>query len=119
METREFTPEELAQPITLERINEYHVNIGEDFADQQTIGVPMMFAGFLLAKYPDKGKTIIRIVNEGYLDMQCLQEVFGEEMDDASNNAFYTEYAEYINHTSFSKAEVNKVLITKKEHYKY
>lgn len=118
MESREFTPEELSQPITLERINEYHREIGEDFTDQQSIGEPLIFAGFLLARYPDKAEIIIRLANSRP-DMLALQEVFGEEGTDETSDAFYTEYCEYINYTTYSKAEVNKVLLSTKEHYKY
>lgn len=115
---REFTPEELGQEITLERINEYHGEVGEDFADQQTIGSPLMFAGFLLAKFPDKAKRIIELANE-HPDIHCFQEIFGEEGTNEESDTFYAIYAEYINHTEYSKAEVNKVLILAKEHYNY
>lgn len=104
------TPEELSQDITLERINAYHHRVGEDFADQQSIGNGVCFGGFLLAKFPDKAKKIVELINDRP-DIMCFQEIFGEEYSDEENDAFYTIYAEYINLTEYSKAEVNKVLL--------
>ena len=62
---RELTEEEATREISLERFQEWHQEIGEDFVDQVAYIInAKIFCGFLLAKYPLWNKEILENVND-------------------------------------------------------
>lgn len=62
---RELTEEEATRLVTLERFNEWHRCVGEDFIDQHTYGNGLVFAGFIMAKRPELSKEVLNVVNGG------------------------------------------------------
>lgn len=118
---RKLTKEEKKQEVTLERFQEYHVAVGEDFIDQHEFGNPHVFAGFILAKYPQRADIILGITND---DNFCsIQQVMWAydipeyEDEDMQLDAFYRDYAEFVNLTRYSKEKVNEELIKAYEYY--
>jgi hypothetical protein len=119
---RELTEEEASRPITLERFNEYHIAVGEDFVDQHDplIIDHKVMAGWLLHKYPERATTIIECLNSDswYNSLQGLQsKVYENEGDDYEWEEFYSDLAEVLNLTTIAKKRVNQILIQVAEHY--
>jgi len=110
-----FTEEELQQEITLDRINDYHTRVGEDFCDQnETVADYRLFSGYILHKFRTWNKEIIEILNKkygGFNDINHLYEDKGLTEDD-----FYSDFAAYCNLTEKTKARVNEILIETEEY---
>lgn len=108
---RQLTEEEFNMEVTLERFNEFHYEVGEDFCDQfEPFFNEKVLGGYLLCKYPEKAEEIIEIINEGFLTD------FGSDVYE-DEDGFYTDLAEFINLTVHLKRRVNEVLIIIKEYY--
>ncbi|MEO6305115.1 MAG: hypothetical protein ABIP51_18295 [Bacteroidia bacterium] len=104
-----LTEEEASQEITLERINEYHYAVGEDFIDQnESILNGTVFAGWMLCRYPQWATEILKELNSKYFGIQNLMEVY--EDDNGEYETFYKDFCELVNLTVSAKARVNKVL---------
>lgn len=120
---RELTEEEANRDITLERFQEWHHEVGEDFIDQHSYGDPKVFLGFTMSKYPEYSIQLLEESNKanakggwGYT-IQDIQHFFRDETGDDEEEKFYTLYADFVNHTKFTKANVNRQLILVMEHY--
>ena len=114
---RELTKEEAERPITLERFNEWHSEVGEDFCDQVGHLISeKALAGFLAGKYPSRSYEIFDIVNEEYSEALSFQDFYGKS-DGIDLDKFYTDLSEFINLTQHCKANVNQILIQVMEHY--
>lgn len=111
---RMLTDEEANRDITLERFQEWHNEVGEDFCDQISNINEKILGGFLMCKHPDKSHQILKILNEkgDALELQGIYE------DDPHNDKFYTDFAEFINLTVHLKKRVNQILIQVMEYYK-
>lgn len=112
---RELTEEEASREITLERFQEWHSAVGEDFVDQFSGIDVKILGGYLIAKYPHKSKLILTELNTKYAEALGLQNIYE---DDRCNDKFYTDLAEFINLTEHLKKRVNQVLIQVIEYYK-
>jgi len=111
---RELTEEEASREVTLERFQEWHHEVGEDFTDQFSNINEKILGGYLLAKYPHKAKEILFELNTKYAEAQNFQGIYEDDLD---GDKFYTDLAEFINLTESLKKRVNQVLIQVMEHY--
>ncbi len=121
----QLTEEELNLDISLDRFNEYHWAVGEDFVDQnESIVDYKVYAGWLLHKYPEKASLILSCLNDTswYSSVQgfqhrvfCKDEESGGEEDEMDN--FYTDFAEFLNLTGAAKRRVNTVLVREDRYY--
>lgn len=116
---RELTSEEINREITLERFNEYHYEVGEDFLDQigsvNNSRIALTFGGFAMAKHPHLSADILKATNVKDPYTQLVKEVYDEFYDD---DIFYSDFADFLNLTGEAKKRVNKVLILTAEYYK-
>ncbi len=116
IEKRELTEEEATRPITLERFTEFHHAAGEDFVDQcESIVNHLIWIGWCLHKYPEKSKDFLKVANHKYGGVQMTMELF--ENEDGEDDAFYTDFAEFLNQTESAKKRVNQILIQVTEYY--
>lgn len=112
---RELTEEEATRDLTLERIHNFHIEVGEDLADQ--VGSNMdhkVFAGYLACKYPHLSHQIFDISNGEYAEMQSFKEIYE---DDEEEDKFYQDACDFINLTVHCKKRFNQVLIQVAEYY--
>lgn len=117
---RVLTEEESARPITLERFNEYHHRVGEDFVDQHTLVDAKVMGGWLLAKYPNYKLEILKAINDHPIEQDYLhmyEESFDRGDYDTATDKFYSDFAEFLNLTVAAKKRVNQILIQIKEYY--
>ena len=118
---RELTEEEASKSITLERFDDFHYEAGEDFIDTVSSAnderVALTFLGFAMAKHPEWSKEILISLQETHPYTQLVQEVYRDLTDDAEEELFYSDFAEFLNLTIHSKKRVNQVLI--QEHEKH
>lgn len=119
---RELTQEESERKITWERIRDFHYAAGEDFLDTTSYGNPLIFAGWLLHKYPDLAEDIIKVMNDSLLRFEIMD--FAREIDDEFGyddetdiDKIYYEYCEFVNLSPYLKKKINQVLIQVKEYY--
>lgn len=116
---RELTSEEINREITLERFNEYHYEVGEDFLDQigsvNNSRIALTFGGFAMANHPHLSADILKATNVKDPYTQLVKEVYDEFYDD---DIFYSDFADFLNLTGEAKKRVNKVLILTAEYYK-
>ncbi len=114
IQMRELTEEEANREITLDRFSQFHYDAGEDFIDSYENCVNTeIFCGWCLHKFPDKSAEILEIANG-------KQFTFGVQscMDLYDNHeAFYEDFATFLNLTSAAKKRVNQVLIQVEEYY--
>lgn len=125
-----LTDEEKQRDITLERINQYHYDAGEDFLDQnETLGAAHLMFGWLMGKYKQYSHEILDLYNKerkvrpllttaifSNLDELPMYEYDDEDTYEDMVDKFYTDYAEFVNLTQHLKERVNYVLI---ENYNY
>jgi hypothetical protein len=111
---RELTKEEAEREITLERFQEWHHEVGEDFMDQ--VGYlfnAKVYGGYLMHKYPHKASELLKIINKGeMLDYQDTYE------NDEDGDQHYSDIAEFLNLTEIAKKNANQILIQLVEYYK-
>jgi len=114
---KELTTEELLQDLTLERIQDFHYEAGEDLCDTLDINthVAKLITGYVMCKYPDLAEIFHRESNGG--DIQGLMDVYNCHLNDENSDKFYSDFCEVINCTEITKARINQVLIQVKEHY--
>jgi len=119
IEKRELTAEEASIDVTLDRIHAFHRQVGEDYLDTCSMDgqAEKMFLGFLMCKRPDLSPQILKIVNNGYMDLE-FYEAFAKVEDESTEDEFYRLFAEFTNLTKGFKKRVNQVLIQIDEHYK-
>lgn len=114
-----LTEEEKSMKITIDRINEYHYQIGEDFLEysQDYLLDRYVFGGYLIAKYPEKSLEIIEIMNDECYEVHNFAELFpyNENLDLEEH---YIHVCDFANLTVNTKERFNEVLISVKEHYK-
>lgn len=112
---REMSEEEYLTPITLERFNDFHHEVGEDFCDQVGYLIdPKVYGGFLLHKYPNKNTEILEaLVDKDMISYQNVYDFSSVDWEDV----FYSDLSEFLNLTILTKARVNQVLIQIAEHY--
>jgi len=115
---RELTAEEASREITIDRINTFHYDAGEDYLDTCSLDkqTEKVFLGFLIAKRPDLNKEILEVVNGGYIDCEFYT-LFEELHDEHDSSTFYTLFAEFANLTVGLKGRINQVLIQVNEYY--
>ena len=109
---RQLSEEELNREITLERFNEFHGTAGEDFLDRTGEGDVLIYAGWMLHKYPGLGTEILTLANAGSSDITEFH-----ELEELTGVDAYINFAEFCNQTSALKKRVNQVLIQVTEHY--
>ena len=115
IEKRELTDEEKSRDITLDVINEFHYNAGEDLLDQVGYLIkPHVLGGYLMHKRLNIAKVLIKAINEG--DALSLKHAY--EKNDLTDDEFYSDFREFINLTTDAKARFNQVLIQVNEYYK-
>lgn len=113
---KQLAEEQYKQDITLERIQDFHYEAGEDLLDTMGVGmyVTKLVAGFLMCKYPHLANEINTCGNSDICSIYNLfQDYFDEE-----GNTFYEDFCEVINYTEITKAKINQVLIQVEEYYK-
>jgi len=117
---RELTDKESLRLITLERFQNFHEDVGEDFIDQigcvNTTKVALIFTGFVMAKHPDWNLKLLEYVNASNPYTQLVQDVY-RDFSDQNDDLFYTEFAEFLNLTFGLRKEVNQILIQVNEYY--
>jgi hypothetical protein len=120
----QLTDEEYSRDITLDRIIDHCCTVGEDFFDSHcTIINFELFAGFLIAKLPNKAKEILEIVNKSS-DLNDLSLIFESDYKDRdytwiyeAQNKIYELFCELVNYTTHTKAKVNQILIQIDNYY--
>ena len=117
---RELTEEEKQRPITLDRIQDFHMQAGEDFLDcvdsLNHKNIARQFGGFAMAKRPELAEEIISTCNEDPLYTQMIQDIYDCKYE-GEGNEFYEDFAEFLNFTKLSKEKANQVLIQMDENY--
>lgn len=128
---RELTEEEAIREITLDRIINFNNEVGEDFLDQvgslNNDKIALTFCGFAMLKHPELSHEFLKATNRGHVYTQVLKEVYddnmegfnSENMTNIAEETFYSDFAEFLNLTEYSKKRANQVLIQVAEHYKY
>ena len=112
---RKLTEEEAARPITLDRFNDFHADVCEDFVDQfGNIDIKVL-SGYMMAKHPELSKEILEVCNDEYGEALGIKHLF--EDNGLTEDAFYTELADFINLTVNLKKRVNQILIQIYEYY--
>lgn len=117
---RLLTESESTRKVTLDRFDNYHHAVGEDFVDQHEVFFNERFvAGYILCKYPDWNKELIDAINQKYSSVGTILEVYKEKIEDdeTSINTFYSDLSEFINLTVQTKEKVNQVLIQLEEYH--
>lgn len=118
---RELTEEESLREITLERFQKFHHEAGEDFVDQvlsvNTDKIACQFMGFALAKHPGWNEELLSSCNKKNPYTQLVQDVYNDHDESMDGDLFYSDFAEFINLTVYTKKRVNQVLIQIEEHY--
>ena len=112
---RELTEEEATRPLTLERFNEFHQEVGEDFVDQFGSINIHIFGGYILAKHPEWCVEILEICNDKYGEALSVEHLYVDK--GLTEDDFYTDLAEFINLTVALKKRVNQVLIQVTEQF--
>lgn len=115
---RELTQEEKTRDITLKRISNFHIEVGEDLMDQcGSLINHLILTGFLMAKHPELAPNFLEVANNKYGECLGLLSVFQDEDIDNGDDKFYTLLAEFLNLTVAAKARINQILIQVAEHY--
>ncbi len=116
IEKRELTEEEKTREITIDVIDEFHANVGEDLMDQLGHLVNYkVLAGFLMCKHNNLAKQFIDVINDKYGEPLKLKAVY--EDNELTEEDFYKDFCEFINLTVNGKAAFNQVLIQCNEYY--
>lgn len=112
---RELTLDEAIMDLTLERIHNFHIQAGEDLADQCGGLIDhKVLAGYLACKYPDLSYDIFEKMNETFSEWQSFKEIYE---DDEDEDKFYQDACDFINLTVHCKKRFNQVLIQVAERY--
>lgn len=122
---RALTKEEAQMDLTIDRFNQYHKLIGEDFLDDRGGGyIPWrVFAGYLMAKEPQLFDKLLDILNDDYGEMLTIQELFEEQFGEWSDEKecgytkLYAYICEFVNKTQNTKYKINRQLIQILENY--
>ena len=117
---RELTEEEANREITIDRIREFHYEVGEDFLDICNTADAKVFAGFIAHKYKDRAAEICNIMNqsEGYLEINSFKEFYEPEYNEEEDiDQVYFDYVEFVNTTKALKKRDNQMLIQVTEYY--
>ena len=107
---RQLTEEEYKQDITLERIQDFHHEVGEDLLD--TTGyvcnnLNKLVSGYLMCKYPHLASQINEASNEELLSVCHVIDDYFEDGGDT----FYSDFCTVVNYTELTKARINQILI--------
>lgn len=109
--------EDLLQDITLERINNWMVEAGEDFLDYcgdiNRKKFAYEFMGFALARHPEWGSELIDSCNGDHIYTQLVAQVYYDKYEHSgdASDLFYQDLCDFINHTTYTKKKVNQFLI--------
>jgi len=96
--------------ITLEDFDNYHNEVGEDFCDQNSHIIDhKILGGYIIAKFPEMASDILKSLNNKYCDANELRNTFSEFLGSDNDDEFYTLFAEFINLTTYLKANVQKI----------
>lgn len=132
---RDITKEEAQLEITVERINQWMRDAGEDFEDYNSgLWHDKVFAPFCMALKLDKewSKELLRYMNEegGYFGVKDIyEEMWSRDLKEDEEHLYddekyyhwehdyYTDLCKFINQTDSTKARVNKELINHFEYY--
>ena len=109
-----FKSEVFDRDITLEMMQLYHDEIGEDFLDSHSHIIPLgVFYGYMLAKFPLCKKEILLELNDEYGHIRSLEPeiclYYGLNESDA-DDLFYQTFIELCNLTVLTKRRVNELL---------
>lgn len=112
-EEKIFTEEQLKQPITIDRIREYHYEVGEDFLDQnETIIVENVFFGYLMGRFPKLTPFLLEVLNQRWSSINNLTEhpkfSYSEKID---MDKVYIYVVEFVNKTDATKRRFNQALL--------
>lgn len=118
---RELTEEEASRPITLERFQDFHYEVGEDFIDQidsvNSSRIALQFYGYSIAKHPEWSSKLIESCDVPNPYTQLVQSVYDDFDTGNDGDLFYSDFAEFVNFTVDTKKRINQVLIQIEEYY--
>lgn len=116
---RELTDVEKNSEVTLERFQDWHYAVGEDFCDQVGGINGLILGGWLMAEYPSKSLEILSVLNrEGArCNAQPLMDLSMYENDD-DGDQFYSDFARFVNLTGNLKRRTNEILTIVTEYYR-
>lgn len=117
---RPLNEEEKSRDITIERIQSFHRDAGEDFLDTADEADPKVFGGFIAHKYIDRASEVYEIMNENklFLEINSFREFYDPEYnEEADLEQVYFDFIEFVNTTKSTKERVNQVLIQVHEYY--
>ena len=113
---RKLNKEEENRKVTLDRLKEWHYNVGEDFCDTFPSFNGTIFGGWLMGKYPTMSAEILSKLNtDTGLNAQPFMDL--SIYTDGDGDDFYTDFSEFVNLTGACKRRVNEMLIIVNEYY--
>jgi RNA polymerase subunit RPABC4/transcription elongation factor Spt4 len=123
IDIRILSREEKTRDITLERFNEFHYLVGEDFCD--TCGHTVngqIFAGYIMGIHPEWSSEILKKCNtkhgpEPLSMMYVYIDMLDIDDEEKKCDVFYTDFSNFINLTSYLKERINMILIRVEEEY--
>ena len=119
----ELTEDQKLEPITIERIREFHYTVGEDFLDNCEIGDRDEFSQVLLENRPELSDEIEDYLrSDPWVEIPGFNEVFcnlGIDYDEENDiSSIYHDYVDYCNNNEGIKSEVNTILYSVADYYK-
>jgi hypothetical protein len=96
------------EPITLDRFDDYHQRVGEDFCDQGGATDYAAILGYCMAKRPDIREALAEETRDGFEALTILQ-VYEDNFEDG-NDLFYGDLAECANQMPQMRKYINEAL---------
>lgn len=104
------------EKLTVDRVIDFEMDMGEAITDMVSCGNPTVFGGFLLGRLPEKSKEILSVVNSKYCDdfSNYQEEVFASDVEQAADDDGFREFmghlVDFINLTEHTKKRVLELL---------